>query len=452
LRESACGFESHPPHSVARDAFVSHSATKASSPARGNGRRGDNPPLVDANGRMEIIRELCSFEGRLTGTDAERRAANWLAERLRTQGRRAEIEPTYVHPQIGLIVAAHCGLGFAGSLLALAEPVAGFAIVLVAAASLYLDLSTRFYLLRRLFFRRASQNVFSTGPRREAPARLIVCAHYDAARTGYAFNERSRRREARIPPRWRLALAAPRVLFWSLAALLPILGARMAGLDDSWLNLVQLPPTLVLLVAVFLLVDIELSAVVPGANDGASGVAVALSIAETLDAEPTKHLDVCVLLTGGEECLMEGMRSFVHGHRKELERDSTYFLVLEMLGAGANLHYLTGEGLAVTYRHSPRLGELCEAISTASREEGGDLEATPVTLATASDALPPTLAGYAAITLWRLAENGLPGLEHHTQADAPDAIEAAALEQAERFAHELIRQLDRDIGRRVAER
>src|SRR5919106_4025401 len=120
---------------------------------------------------MEIIRGLCSFEGRLAGTDAERRAANWLAERLRAQGRRAEIEPTYVHPQIGLILAAHCALGFGGSLLAIAEPVAGFAIVLVTAASLYLDLNTRFYLLRRLLFRRASQNVFSAGGGPAAPAR-----------------------------------------------------------------------------------------------------------------------------------------------------------------------------------------------------------------------------------------------------------------------------------------
>jgi Zn-dependent M28 family amino/carboxypeptidase len=208
----------------------------------------------------------------------------------------------------------------------------------------------------------------------------------------------------------------------------------------------------VLLVAIFLLVDIELSAVVPGANDGASGVAAALSIGETLDNEPPKHLDVCVLLTGGEECLMEGMRSFVRGHRKELDRDSTYFVVLEMLGAGPNLHYFTGEGLAVTYRHSRRLAELCEAISTASRDGDGDLEAAPVSPVTASDALPATLAGYPAITVCRLADNGLPGLEHHTQADTPDRIDPAALETAERFVCELIRQLDRDVGRRVAER
>ena len=47
--------------------------------------RRDNPPSVDAEARIELIRDLCSFEGRRAGTDAERRAANWLAGRLRSQ-------------------------------------------------------------------------------------------------------------------------------------------------------------------------------------------------------------------------------------------------------------------------------------------------------------------------------------------------------------------------------
>jgi Peptidase family M28 len=413
-------------------------------------REGDNPPLVDADWRMEIIRGLCSFEGRLTGTDAERRAANWLVERLRAQGRRADVEPTYVHPQVGLVLAAHSTLGFGGSLLAIAEPVAGFAIVLATAVSLYFDLNTRFYLLRRLFFRRASQNVFSPGGRGETPARLILVAHYDAARTGYVYNERSRRRLARIPPGARGVLAPPRLLFWSLALLLPILGARAAGLDESWLSLIQLLPTLVLLVATFLLIDIELSDVVPGANDNASGVAVALAAARGLDADPPRHLDVGVLLTGGNECLMEGMRSFVRPYRRRSDRDSTYFLVLEMLGRGPAIHYLTTEGLAVTYQHRTRLAQLCEAIATASREgANADLYAEPIALPTATDALPPTLAGYPALTLRRLEANGLPGLEHHTAADTPDGIERDALAQSERFVIELVRQLDRDVGRRA---
>ena len=149
---------------------------------------------------MDVIRELCSFEGRAAGTDAERRAANWLAARLREGGRRAEIEPTYVHPRYGLVHAAHCALGLAGSLLATVEPAIGFAIVLATAVSMYLDLNYRVYLLRRLFFRRASQNVVAPGRRPDAPARLLLCAHYDAARTGAAFNPKRVARAARGSP------------------------------------------------------------------------------------------------------------------------------------------------------------------------------------------------------------------------------------------------------------
>src|SRR3954466_6844586 len=147
---------------------------------------------------MDVIRELCSFEGRLAGTDAERRAANRLANRLRGIGRRAEIEPTYVHPQYALVHPTHCALGFAASLFAIVQPAIGFAIVLATAVSMYLDLNYRRYLLRRLFFRRASQNVVAPGKHSDAPARVLLCAHYDAARTGAAFNPKRVARGARL--------------------------------------------------------------------------------------------------------------------------------------------------------------------------------------------------------------------------------------------------------------
>jgi len=367
---------------------------------------------------------------------------------LRAAGRAVDVEPTYVHPQFPLIHAAHAALAFAGSLISIASPVAGFAIVLATAVSLFFDFNTRFYLLRRLFFRRASQNVVSPGPRPDAPARLILNAHYDVARTGYLFGRRARRREAMVPPRYRLVLGLPRLMFWPLAALIPMIGLRMAGVDASWLSVLQLVPTLILLVSAFLLGDWQLSDVVPGANDNASGVATVLSLAEALDAEPPENLDVWVLLTGAEECGMEGMRSFVRKHRKGMERGSTHFLVLDMVGAG-RLHYLTGEGLAITYRHARRLVELCHAVAEASRESGGDLDASPIALATASDALPATLAGYPAITLWTLAENGLPGLEYHTPGDTPDRLDPKAMERSHAFALALVRALDRDVARRL---
>jgi hypothetical protein len=397
---------------------------------------------------MDVIRKLCSFENRLAGTDAERRAANWLATRLRDGGRRAEIEPTYVHPQYGLVHAAHCALGFGASLLAIVQPAIGFGIVLATAVSMYLDLNYRRYLLRRLFFRRASQNVVAPGKHSDAPARVLLCAHYDSARTGAAFNPKRVARGARLAARLRIPIGPFRILFWSLAILLPILGARMAGFDSTLISLLQLPPTLVLLVGVFLLTDIALSGVVPGANDNASGVATVLSLAEELDTDPPANLDVWVLLTGGEECLQEGMRSFVRAHRADLDRATTYFVNVDTVGHGT-VRFEVGAGWVVTYRLDRRLVELCAAIATADREDSDRYQARPLVHGLAGDSMPPSVAGFSATAITCLNDlNYVPG--YHTPNDTPDRVDAAALDRAHGFALELVRALDRDVGRRTS--
>jgi peptidase M28-like protein len=396
---------------------------------------------------MDVIRELCSFEDRLAGTDAERRAANRLATRLRDGGRRAEIEPTYVHPRYGLVHATHCALGFAGSLLAIVQPVIGFAIVLATAVSMYLDLNYRVYLVRRLFFRRASQNVVSPGQRPDAPARVFLCAHYDAARTGAAFDPKRVARGARLAARLSLPIGPFRILFWSLAILLPILGARMAGIDSGLISLLQLFPTLILLVGAFLLTDIELSGVVPGANDNASGVATVLSLADELGANPPAHLDVWVLLTGAEECLQEGMRSFVRAHRGDLDRQTTYFVNVDTVGHG-NVRFEAGAGWVVTYRLNRRLVELCNAIATADREDSNRYLARPLVHGIAGDSMPPRIAGFPATAIsCRNDLNYVPG--YHTPHDTPEHVDPAALDRAHGFALELVRALDRDVGRRT---
>lgn len=398
--------------------------------------------------RLEVIRRLCSFEGRLAGTDAERRAANDLALRLRESGCRAETQPTYVHPQYGLVHAAHCALGVAGSLVSLEIPPLGFALVLAAALSLYLDLNARIYLLRRLFFRRASQNVLSRGRRPEALFRVILCAHYDAAQTGRAFEPDTVRLAARLQAALPFPIGPFRVIFWSLALLLPALGLRMAGIDEAWVSAIQLPATLVLIAAVFLFVDIALSPVAPGANDNASGVATVLSLAEQLDRLPPEHLDVWVLLTGAEECQQEGMRSFVRSHRKDLLHDSTYFVNLDTVGSG-HVRYETAAGWVVTFAMDRRLVELCDAIAEADREAPESYGARPLRHGLANDSIVPRVYGYPATTIGCAGELGYaPGV--HTSADTPDRIDPDALERAHSFALELVRQLDRDAGRRIA--
>ena len=390
---------------------------------------------------MEVVRELCSFEGRGPGTDAERRAANMLAGRLRGGGRAGEIEPFFCHPQYPVVHLIHAAMGVAGSLLALVQPAIGFAVVFLAAISAYFDLNTRFYLVRLLLFRRVSQNVVSRGNRPDAPARLVLMAHYDAARTGYIFSKASNRIR-RLPERIRLGFGPFRVFFWAgLAPLLPILGARMAGLDGSWLSILQAIPTIILIVASFLLIDIALSDIVPGAYDNASGVAAVLSAAESLTADPPSNLDVWVVLAGSEESLCEGSRAFVRSHRDQLDRQTTRFINVDSVSYGG-VAYEISQGAVISLNHDPQLIELCEALSSA-----GAGEAKPIRHSILDDALPPRVRRMRSITIRTTDAEGNLAPWYHTQEDTPERVDTAALTRATEFVVALARLLDREAGR-----
>ena len=402
---------------------------------------------MDSAGRIEAIRELCSFQGRGPGTDAERRAANMLAGRLRGIGRRAEIEPFFAHPEYAIVHLIHAAIGVAGSIVATVQPAVGFALVLFAAASTYLDLNTRLYLVRSLLFRRSSQNVVSPGDRPDAPARLILMAHYDAARTGYIFSKAAKRIR-RLPERTRLGLGPFRVFFWlGLAPLLPILGARMAGLDATWLNAVQAIPTIVLIVAGFLLIDIALSDIVPGAYDNASGVAAVLSAADELTANPPANLDVWVVLAGSEESFCEGSRAFVRSRRKELDRATTAFVNVDSVSFG-QVAYEISQGPVISLPHDPQLIELCQALgeSGAAGPEG----ARPIRHPLLDDAMPARVRRMRAITLRTTDPEGNLAPWYHTHDDVPERVDAEALTLATDFLVSLARLIDRDAGRGTA--
>ncbi len=396
---------------------------------------------------MEIVRELCSFERRLTGTDAERRAANRLAERLRELGRGAEVEPFYVHPQIGLIYALHALVAFAGSLVAVEVPALGFGLVLISATSLYLDVNARADLLRRLFFRRASQNVVSRGSNSEAPARLVISAHVDAARGGAIFSPWSIRLLAGLQRALSFPVSPSRILFWAIAVLVPIVGLRMADVNSGAVSVLQLLPTLVLLLAMFASVNASLAEVTPGANDNASGVATALSLADELEGDRPDNLDVWVVLTGGEETAMRGMRAFLGAHRDVLDPDSTFVLNIDSVGGG-EVRYVTAEGPAVTYELGSRLTELANALADADAEDADRYRAGPLRHGFATDALPARLARIPSTTITCLEPDDIVPANMHTPGDVPGKVDAQALTNAHDFALELVRLLDRDVGRR----
>ena len=401
---------------------------------------------MDAAGRQELIEELCSFEGRGAGTESERQAANMLAGRLRNAGRRAELEPTFVHPQYALVHAVHVAIAIAGSLVGTAQPAVGFALVLLAATSTYLDVQTRLYLVRSLFFRRGSQNVVSPGPRPEAPHRLILVAHYDAARTGFVFRRLFPAMKG-SSQRARVLLGPFRVGFWGgIVPLLPVLGARMAGFDAGWLDLVQAVPTVLLIVTAFLLIDIALSEIVPGAYDNASGVAAVLSAAEQLDADPPENLDVWIVLPGAEECLCEGMLGFVRAHRDELDPARTSIVNVDSVSWG-DPSYQLSQGAIFSMPMDGELLDLCHALAGANRDGEHRFGTAPMRYSNVDDALPSQVRGIPSVSILG-TENGALAPNYHQPEDTPEHVDAEALARTTEFVVSLARLLDREAGRR----
>jgi hypothetical protein len=214
------------------------------------------------------------FGARAPGSDSERRAARHLAGRLRTLGREAELEPFRAWPAWQLAYAIHAGLAIVGSGLSVDFPILGATLVLAAMLLTLLDVSGTLVTTRRLLGRRASQNVISWGDR-YAPGTLLLVAHYDSGRGGLVRRDAWRRRLTAVGP------LTP--FFWSLVFVLVCCLVRLAGVDETWLTVVQFVPTVVLILAFPLLLDMAMSPFQQGENDNASGVALALRLAERAD-------------------------------------------------------------------------------------------------------------------------------------------------------------------------
>lgn len=351
---------------------------------------------------MQEVEALTALPGRAPGSDAERRAARQLVDRLQAIGRDADTEPTRIHPNYGLAHALHAVVAIVGSVLSVSVPAAGAALVLLATASAFGDLTGTFFLGRRLTGRRASQNVVSEEDGGK-PATLVLLAHYDT-RSGRA-----------------LPLS---VFFWAMVVVLLCTIVRLVGLEGVGLTVVQFIPTVVLIASVPFLVDVAFARPDRGANDNASGVATVLRLAERYGGS-LEHFDLWVLLPGADTVQPLGTREWLRSRRRELDPEQTVFVEVDAVGSG-NLRWVEREGAVIRLRFHPELVRLCEELgdgeAARSREAGSALAARS--------------AGYPAITI--------------TGGRRGDHVDRDALERAYDFCCALVERLDSDVGPELA--
>jgi Zn-dependent M28 family amino/carboxypeptidase len=171
-----------------------------------------------------------------------------------------------------------------------------------------------------------------------------------------------------------------------------------------------------------------------------------LSLAEELDRKRPRNLDVWVVITGGEECLFEGMRSFLRRHRKDLDPKTTWIVNFDSVGRG-DVRYATAEGLAVGYDYTSRLTQICEAIAESDQEAEQRYRASGIAHGFATDALAARVRKLRATTITCVEPGAAVPANYHLPTDTPAAIDPKAVERAYDFALAAIHALDADLGR-----
>jgi hypothetical protein len=390
----------------------------------GGDRAGD--PMADVDALVDAGR-------RAPGSDGERRAAGHLQRRLAGLGRAAASEPVDVWPNWPLAYAVCAALTVAGSVLAVSLPGPAAALALAGALLTFLDAGLLLPIVRRLFGRRASQNVVSWGDRAR-PGLLILVAHYDAGRGGLASSAAARERKAAVGRLVRRPIGALEPLFWAQLAVLACCLLRLLDVSGVVLTAVQFVPTAALIVAMALLIDIALSGTRGGENDNASGVALALRLTERFGSGRLEHFDLHVLLSGGQTAVAAGMRGFLKRHRGDLGPERTVVVNLDEVGCGT-VRYTRREGPLSTAPSHRRLVGLCDAIAEDDADEGA-FGARPLVNRAATDAYAARSAGLPALTI-----TCRDPIDH-----APGRVEEESIERAEAFCAELIRRLDAEVG------
>ena len=280
-----------------------------------------------------IAEELRAIDGRGPCTDAERRAARAIAQRLRDLGRRPRTQTVWVRPDNDELLALASGLGVAASVVSVDHAKTGLGL---AIGGLVLAL-----LAPWLGARRATQWVWAGRTERTVPfVRLLLTCRADA-------------QPAPLAERWlaRARLPGPRVLLaLALAGLVACAAVRTGGTGGTVLGAVQLIPTALCIAGVGAFLD----AWVSRPTDASAGPAAALAVLAALEDAPPKRLSTELLVAGPKS-----MRTFVRAQRKAGTK-ATDVAVVELREGKAG--FLRSDGALLPQRFHPRLVALMRGV------------------------------------------------------------------------------------------
>jgi hypothetical protein len=144
----------------------------------------------------EVIGALAPIE-RAAGSEGERRAALWIADRLTAAGAPARVEEARFRGDFAGVAAALSAAGAAAGVLATTKRgrKLGALAGALAAGLIADDISNGARPFRKLVRpERTTWNVIAEAGEEEAERTVVVLAHHDAAQTGFIFDPRFQER------------------------------------------------------------------------------------------------------------------------------------------------------------------------------------------------------------------------------------------------------------------
>jgi acetylornithine deacetylase/succinyl-diaminopimelate desuccinylase-like protein len=401
--------------------------------------------------RLRRLTQGLSEIDRPSASEGERVAAEWIVERFGEIGVAARIEPERVHGEYWVPLSLLTGAAAAAGIAALRagrgpgrrgasargmggrvgrRAVAG-AVAAAAAAGVWDDLTAGRRVFRRMLPARTAYNVVAEIGPRDATRTIVLVAHHDAAHCGLIFHPAIPAFVwRRFPALIEAGDTSPPVMFPVFGG--PALVALGAALGSRRLTALG---TIVSGGAPFVLADIGLRQVVPGANDNATGVVTLLEVARALVERPVPGLRVMLVSTGSEESILEGMQGFGRRHFPALPVESTFVLNIDTVGS-PHLTALRGEGMLRMYEY-PRAG--LEAVDRAAEDLGVWLFPN-LRLRNATDGLVALKAGYPSATLGSVTDYKAPA-NYHWPTDTAANVDYGTLADAIRLTESVVRRL-----------
>ena len=377
----------------------------------------------------DAVHRLASFE-RPSASDGERRAAEWIAGRLRQEGCTARVEEERAHGTYWWPLGLLCALAGLGALSGRRVP--ALAAGAFAAAGIADDVSGgRLWFRRRFLPSRSTWNVVAEAGDPRGEQTVVLVAHHDAAHWSLLFAPQvSEFIGARYPGLLERTDTTVPVMF-------PVFGGPLLVAVGALLGLrrVRLAGAVVSLGAAVTFAEIGSRSTVPGANDNLSGVATLLGVARRLREKPVAGLRVLLVSTGAEESFIEGMQAFARRHFASLPVDRTHVICVDTVGS-PELLQLEGEGMLKMREYPAAFKDL---VSDCARGCGVHLR-RGLRFRNATDGLIALRRGYPTVMLGSVNRYKLPD-NYHWPTDTADRVDYGTVMDAVTLCDAVVRRL-----------